>query len=215
VLRHTEEVPEFCTCGAELPPDARFCHKCAKPQRDEVFIAEVEPPPPPLTVPLVPPVAGSIDFRNALAVRVGFMAALLASFFNVLLFLACPLWLGAAGFFCVYLYQRRTGEALTVRNGARIGWITGLFSFIIIAVLFTLIVVSQVQSGEYLKRAKDNPFFHMTPDQLQELFGNPVYLVSSILFSLVILFVVFTMLPVAGGALGAKMLGKGRPAAIR
>jgi hypothetical protein len=213
-LRHTEDVPEFCTCGAELPPDARFCHKCAKPQRDEPLIAEVEPPPPP-AAPLVPLVAGSIDFRNALAVRVGFMTALLASFFNVLLFIACPLWLGAAGFFCVYVYQRRTGEALTVRDGAKIGWITGLFSFIIIAMLFTLIVVSQVQSGEYLKHAKDNPVFHMTPEQVQQIFSNPVYLASSILFSLVILFVVFAMLPVAGGALGAKMLGKGRPAAIR
>lgn len=207
-------MPDFCTCGAELPPDARFCHKCAKPQRDEPFIAEVEPAPP-LPVPLPPPVAGSIDFRNALAVRVGFMTALLASLFNVLLFIACPLWLGAAGFFGVHLYQRRTGATLAVRDGARLGWITGLFSFGIIAVLFALIVVSQVQSGDYLKQAKDNPFFHMTPEQVQEIFSNPIYLVSGALLWLVILFVVFTMIPVAGGALGAKMLGKGRPEAIR
>ena len=30
----TEIVLEFCTCGAQLPPDARFCHKCGKPQYD-------------------------------------------------------------------------------------------------------------------------------------------------------------------------------------
>ena len=30
----TEVVPEYCTCGAQLPPDARFCHKCGKPQYD-------------------------------------------------------------------------------------------------------------------------------------------------------------------------------------
>ena len=31
---------DFCTCGAELPPDALFCHKCGKPQRE---IVEPEP----------------------------------------------------------------------------------------------------------------------------------------------------------------------------
>lgn len=214
-LRHTEDVPEFCTCGAQLPPDARFCHKCGKPQRDEPLIPEVEPPPPPPAAPFVPPVSPSIGFRNALAVRLGFMAALLASFFNVLLFLACPLWLVAAGFLCVYVYQRRTGEALTVSNGARIGWIAGLFSFVIFAVLFTLVLVWLLQSGEYLKWANESPFPQLTPAQLQELFSNPVYLASSVLFSLAILFVVFTVLSAAGGALGAKMLGKGRPAPIR
>ena len=30
-------MPDFCTCGAELPPDARFCHRCGKPQREEVI----------------------------------------------------------------------------------------------------------------------------------------------------------------------------------
>ena len=29
-------MPEFCSCGAQLPPDALFCHKCGKPQRDIV-----------------------------------------------------------------------------------------------------------------------------------------------------------------------------------
>ena len=214
-LRQTGEVAEYCTCGAELPPDARFCHKCAKPQRDEPLLAEAEPPPPSPAAPLLRPVAGSIDFRNGLAVRVGFMTALLASFFNVLLFIACPLWLGAAGFFCVHVYQRRTGDALTVRDGARLGWITGLFSFVVIVLLFTFIVVGQIQSGEYLKQVKDNSFFHMTPEQVQEIFSNPVYLATGALIWLAILFVVFTLLPVAGGALGAKMLGKDRPAATR
>jgi len=27
---------EFCSCGAQLPPDALFCHKCGKPQRELV-----------------------------------------------------------------------------------------------------------------------------------------------------------------------------------
>ena len=42
----TEIVPEFCTCGAQLPPDARFCHKCGKPQYDYPGVEEPEPAPP-------------------------------------------------------------------------------------------------------------------------------------------------------------------------
>ena len=33
-------MPDFCTCGAQLPPDSLFCHKCGKPQRD---VIEPEP----------------------------------------------------------------------------------------------------------------------------------------------------------------------------
>jgi predicted amidophosphoribosyltransferase len=39
-------MPEFCTCGAELPPDARFCHRCGKPQREEIEPETVAPIPP-------------------------------------------------------------------------------------------------------------------------------------------------------------------------
>ena len=35
-------MPEFCTCGAELPPDARFCHRCGKPQREETALETVD-----------------------------------------------------------------------------------------------------------------------------------------------------------------------------
>ena len=211
-LGHTEDVPEFCTCGAELPPDARFCHKCAKPQRDEPVAVELEPPAPPPPAPSLPPAPPKpIGFHNPLAVRLGFMTAMLASFFNVLLFYAFPLWLVAAGFLCVYVYQRRTGEALTMNNGARIGWITGLFSFIAYTVLSTLTVISLIQSGEYLKLVKSNPVFQ----QQQQLLDTPGLLVFEVVFILTLLFVVFTALAIAGGVLGAKLLGKDRPAAVR
>jgi hypothetical protein len=135
------------------------------------------------------------------------MTALLGSCFSLALIYAFPLWLMGSGFLSVYVYQRRTGESLTVRSGARIGWITGLFSFSIIGLLFTLVMVSQIQSGEYLKRASENPFFRLTPAQMQ-LFSTPLFLSISVLFYLAVLFVIFTLLPIAGGALGAKMLGK-------
>jgi energy-coupling factor transporter transmembrane protein EcfT len=207
-------VPDFCTCGAQLPPDARFCHKCGKPQREEVVIEEPEAAPPePETQPLpAAPAAAPIDFHNGLAVRVGFLTAMLASLLNAMLVYACPLWLISAGFVCVYVYQRRTGQILTVGNGARIGWITGLFSFVIFTVLFTLSFVAQVRSGQLLKNLEDVPFLQGSAEQLRELFSNPVYLAFNMLLSLAVLFVLFTTLSIAGGALGAKLLGRPRNA---
>src|SRR5258708_28410835 len=65
-------LPERCTCGAILPEDARFCHKCGKPQREEPLIpqeaAEPQPPPPPPPLPTLEP--PRIGFHNAPAVRI-------------------------------------------------------------------------------------------------------------------------------------------------
>ncbi len=38
-------MPDFCTCGAQLPPDALFCHKCGKPQREIAPVAAEAPAP--------------------------------------------------------------------------------------------------------------------------------------------------------------------------
>ncbi len=211
-LRQTERVPEFCTCGAQLPPDARFCHKCGKPQREEPIEEEREPQPP-VAAPAPAPrsVPARIGFRNALAVRLGLLAALFANLFNLLLFLGCPLWLVSAGFLCVYLYQRRTGEPLSVRGGARIGWITGLFSFAIFALLTTFAIVAEIRSGEFFERLREVPFLKGNADQIINLLHDPVYLTLNLLFGLGVLFVVFTVFTVTGGALGAKVLGKEPP----
>src|SRR5579872_904608 len=82
---HTGGVPDVCTCGATLPPDARFCHKCGKPQREEDVQVEEQPiivaaPPPPVAAEPPP-----ISFRNRLALRVGLMTGALGLCLFVLL----------------------------------------------------------------------------------------------------------------------------------
>jgi len=210
-VRHTERVPEFCTCGAQLPPDARFCHKCAKPQREEPA-AQPVPEQAPAEVPPTPKVPPTIDFRNPVAVRVGFLAALLANLLNALpyLILGCPLWLLAAGFLCVYLYNRRTGQSLSVRSGARMGWITGVFSFVIFTVFFTFSFIMAVRSGTLVNREQLSqiPFLQGNLDQVIELMQSPVGLALNLTFSLIILFVLFILFATAGGALAARVLGK-------
>ena len=67
---------EFCSCGAQLPPDSLFCNKCGKPQRD-VVAPEPEPesdpallPPPPAPVAVAPP---PLNFHNLVAIKIAFM----------------------------------------------------------------------------------------------------------------------------------------------
>src|SRR5579884_504964 len=74
----TEIVPGYCTCGAKLPEDARFCHKCGKPQRDEPLLAELAAPPPPPPQPAAPPPPPPISFRNRAAVRSALLSGVLA-----------------------------------------------------------------------------------------------------------------------------------------
>ncbi len=203
---------EFCTCGAELPPDARFCHKCGKPQREEPLLdesAREESPPEVIQPASAPPV---VNFHDPVAVRVGFFGALFANLLNLLpyLVLGCPLWVLAAGFLCVYLYNRRTGRLLSVRSGARMGWITGVLSFAIFTVFFTFSFISAVRSGTFADRQQLSqiPFLQGNLDQVIAMMQSPVGLAINLAFSLAVLFVVFTMFATAGGALGARVLGK-------
>jgi hypothetical protein len=211
-VSHTGNVGEFCTCGAELPPDARFCHKCGKPQREEPVFEEVAAPPPPSSFVPAAAIAHRIDFHNGMAVRVAFFSALLASFFNVLALPASPLWLAASAFLCVWLYMRRAGESLTVRAGARMGWIMGLFSFVILTVVVTIGFVGVVNSGEFQKMMNEQFSNMALPEtataRMTEMMQSPGVLAITLLLSLFILFVISIAFSVAGGALGAKLLHK-------
>src|SRR5271170_7187344 len=141
----TGSVPERCSCGATLPEDALFCHRCGKPQR-ELLEVEVEAPaavvvPPP--VPAPPP----IGFHNGPAVRIGLAAAILSILVSMLLgqlaFLQAlaPVWLILTGFLAVFFYRRRTHQRLSTLSGAHLGWICGIFGFVIITIMLTLMAV--------------------------------------------------------------------------
>jgi hypothetical protein len=216
----TKIVPDFCTCGAQLPPDARFCHKCGKPQYDYPGLDEPEPAPlpPPAEVsspPRAPNIqlSAEISFHNRLAVRIGFIAALTAVFVFLvpLPFPFLRLFIGfvAGGFFAVFLYSRRTGQMLSISSGARMGWITGIFSFTMLSVLFAVVMVKISNDGGVAKYLLSQlPPNDARTESVTQAFNDPAMLVVLVLISLGMLFVVLTALPVIGGALGAKVLEK-------
>ena len=204
-------MPDVCTCGAKLPPDARFCHKCGKPQRDEpVFVEEVAPPPP-LPVSEVPvPAPARIGFHNLLAVRVALMAGALGLCLFVLLgqlpglqviAILAPV---ASGVFAVHLYKRKTGQRLSMASGAHLGWISGIFGFLITTLLFTAFAV--MLTNPDLAEAVRQQAGATRPEVMQAL--KEIQTAAGITKALLESFVFLTLLPTFGGSLGAKLLDR-------
>jgi lysylphosphatidylglycerol synthetase-like protein (DUF2156 family) len=201
-------VPEFCTCGAQLPPDARFCHRCGRPlfespvpETDEQPVVEI----PRVALPPRPP---EISFHNGLAVRIALIVSILALLVSALsgpLVFLPILWMLAAGFTSVYLYRRRTGQRLSTLSGARMGWITGLFAFVLVMILFTVIVValSDPEVASALTAQLQARGAAVDPQQAIHAFRSPAGIAQGLLG----FFVVCGLLPTLGGALGAKLLG--------
>jgi uncharacterized membrane protein len=214
----TEVVPEFCTCGVQLPPDARFCHKCGKPQYDYPALEETEQtpqPPEPLNQPTVGPIqlSAEISFHNSLAVRIGFIAALgavLISLFPVPWpWVRLPVAFVAAGFLAVYLYSRRTGQVLSMRSAARMGWITGIFSFTLVSVLFAIAMVAITTQGGFEKELRSQfPPNDARAEMIQQVLSNPALIAAGLALYLMLFFIILTALPMLGGMLGAKVLVK-------
>jgi hypothetical protein len=198
-------MPELCTCGAQLPPDALFCHKCGKPQRDLVVPETAAPPPPPAAAAPPPsvsrPQAAPLNFHHPVAIRISLSVAIVAT---LLFFLPYLNWMGA-GFFAVFLYRRRTGALLNMESGVRMGWMTGILMFGMMALLLTLsMLIFQAAGGigavqAELKNAVDPRMI----EALKLLQSGPA--VARLLIQL---FVFMTLLSMAGGALGAKMSGR-------
>jgi len=208
-------MPEFCSCGAELPPDARFCHKCGKPQRPEL-VPEPEPAPAKEPVREAPPRPAALNFHNPAAVRVGLSMASLSALLSWVPFLnlAFVVWWLAAGFFSVYLYRRRTGQLLSVRGGLRLGWITGILTFAIMTVLFTVsivpVAVSKGGLGTLLQQQlrASMPAGDPNVQEALRMFQSPAGLATILLFMLFTFFVLITLFCTVGGALGAKIAGR-------
>jgi hypothetical protein len=211
-------MPQFCTCGAELPPDARFCHKCGKPQRAEAAAdtaaEQVAADPavflPPNAAPPLP--RPELSFHNPVAVRVGLSMACGATLLSSMPVIGwfSIIWWVAAGFCAVYLYRRRTGEPLTVRKGLRMGWITGVFTFAMMTVIFTLAAAAQRGglAAIFQQQLQNLPSGYPNVEEIRQILQTPAGLATVTIFGLAASFAITTSLCTAGGALGAKIVGR-------
>jgi hypothetical protein len=221
-------VEGYCSCGAPLLPESRFCHRCGKPVRENLIepeapaetwseTAQIIPPP----ASSQPPVIADINFRNGLAVRVCLLAATLvyllmsltsrvsgAPFSLVLPFLMTAV----GGAYAVYLYGRRSGQPITVRTGARVGWMTGVFAFVISTVLFTLAMILISGQGGLAELYKQSMSGMGVPsdsvERFQRLLDSPALVVMVLLVGLGFQFMTMSILGSVGGALWAKLFDR-------
>ncbi len=196
--------PEKCTCGAVLAENARFCHRCGRPVH-EMSAAQLEelfptpPPAPPVPVIVVPPQPMPIGWSNPIALRVAIMMSLaitmldLMPYLNLLFFL----WWLLAGWGAVWLYRRLTGLQVSVSAGARLGFPTGFFTFLGIALLFALMMASSDLRDAFNQQVMKNPG---AADALK----NPAVLGSALVMGLFMTFTIVAGVCSVGGALGAK-----------
>lgn len=207
-------MPQHCTCGALLPEDARFCHRCGKPQFEPV--AEETPE---VSAPRVATSAqaaalsaaaaqsalsGQVAFGNPLALRT---CLLVASFITalevipILQFFAPVL----GGFGAVWLFQRRTGRVLRMVDAAKLGWMTGLINALFATIWITLnfalagsAIIDSVR--DQLHKTATSP----AQQQALQMMNDPVVLGFFVLLVWVIFFALASVLYMAGGALGAR-----------
>ena len=140
-----------------------------------------------------------IGFANPIALRVAFLMSLgimLVSMLPVVNYLFFAWWL-LAGWGGVRLYRRLTGLALTVKAGARLGSLTGLFAFVSMAVVFSLTMASSTGREMLDQMVKQDP-------RMSEVVNNPTMLGSVLLMVLIMVFAMVVGICAAGGALGAK-----------
>jgi hypothetical protein len=200
-------MPEMCTCGATLPPDALFCHKCGKPQR-EIVVPEVVAPADSSPVTVIPPpafapprFAAPVGFRNPVALRIALFVG--AAAMILMSFLPLVNWL-AAGFFAVFFYRRKTRNPLNIGAGMHLGWITGVVMFTLWGVFFMAWGLSGKLTAMVQEQIKSVPSNDPYLQQMAQFMGSG----PGLLIVLAVGFVFITCLSMAGGALGAKMVGR-------
>lgn len=193
------ETPERCTCGNVLVENASFCHRCGRPVHETAMVPEELPPAPPPPAVVIPPPPLPISFGNPIALRVAFLMSLgimMAEMLPVVNYLFFAWWL-VAGWGGVRLYRRLTGLRLSVAAGARLGFLTGLFAFVSMAVVFSLTMASSTGRDMLDQMVKQDP-------RMSEVVNNPAMLGAVLLMVLVMVFALVAGVCAAGGALGAK-----------
>ena len=201
--------PENCTCGAKLAENARFCHLCGRPVFEPEIPEPAAPPPQPTFVQLGASSLSPgglaqlpVSFRNPIALRVAFLMSLGVMLMTMIpvLYVLSPVWWLVAGLCGVLLYRRLTGVSLSVRAGARLGSITGVLAFLSLVVIIAL-TMAFTGNELFQEMIKQNP-------DASQVLNNPPALVLASAMALVILFAMVVGMCAAGGALGARFIGR-------
>jgi pheromone shutdown protein TraB len=162
--------------------------------------------------PRLPP-PRPIGFQNGQAVRV----ALLAGVLSIIIFAVGgqlappafgPVWLVVSGMLTAFLYKMRTGDKLSAIGGARLGWLSGIFGFVIVACMMGLIAAAVLNDPAALSSLREqwtqSGRAKTDLDNLLSALHHPANLMIAVPAS----FLLFTVLSAFGGAIGARLLDR-------
>lgn len=160
----------------------------------------VEPPP----VTAAEPAA--ITLANRAAVRAALPAGFAAFFLSGPLGALGLVALVGGGVFAVYLYRRSTGQSVSAANGARLGWITGLFLFVLLLLSFTASIMLEPTFFDDLQKQITERATLPEADvqRIISMVRTPLGIAAMVLG----MFLSSTLPPALGGAVGAKLLGR-------
>jgi len=161
------------------------------------------------------PIHWDLALKGALLTGIG--AGLLSAV--PIVSLGCCLWILGAGALSAFLYQKRTPlTAVTPGMGMRIGALTGVFGFLVNAVVTTLTFVVFRSNNDFRQTMQEqmNKQMAASPDpraqqmmqQFMDWMNTPAGLATFLVIILVVLAVVFVLFSAAGGALGISMFGR-------
>ncbi len=112
-----------------------------------------------------------------------------------------PFFLCGAGYLAVRIYRSRSSEIVSAAAGARLGWMTGLWLFLVVAVLLTCssIFVASPQGWQQMRAA-----WAQVPQAAKLMNLSQHEFLMQMLVTLPFAFLMLTLLPGLGGLLGAK-----------
>ncbi len=119
--------------------------------------------------------------------------------------LLAPVVLCAAGLIAALLYKGHSLEPLSAAAGARLGWMTGLWLFLVVLICLLILSVSLTSPAgrELLKSVPTNA-------EVAKVLDNPHDFLANLPIGIIQTFLMVTLLPGLGGILGAKLVTRGR-----
>jgi len=203
--------------AATSPPNPGFSGNVPAPSQ------QLAAPPPswaPPTAQYPPPptaIQWDLAWRGALLCGVGAAVLSAVPFISV----GCCLWVLGAGALSVSLYQKRLpGALITPGMGMKLGALTGVFAFVVYAIVSTISFVTLRSTGNFRKVMQEqmqrqmasnpDPKVQAMMEQMLDWISSPQGAATLIVLVLLMMAVMFLVFSAAGGALGASMFRGGR-----